>query len=491
MAEDFESRFEPRISAAVRQRAVSYAEEIKAANPQLALDRELEPLLPQDLTSGRSLHLDDYSSIPLGQKSDHVRFMQQRACLRATDNDIVALLDHVPPDYIDYFHASTGMSLSWLTPKGDSIPTGLAQACWLDRNVRRQLRHEIRHEGLRFIHPHISNVAVWELADLLRRSTRYEVFVVGPPPGVAELANDKVAFARIVHDLLGERYIPRTESACNLGRLSQLVHDLMPASRYIGIKVPNSVGGRGNMVVDTRNLHGLTLAQIRLRLKGMLSALAVPSHSRLLVDVWESHVSLAGSTQLWIPPLATGEPRIEGVFEQLIANQVGHFQGCQPVGLPLEIETETVDASYTIALLLQHLGYIGRCSFDFILVGDSVGSGHLEFIECNGRWGGTSAPMTLTNHLFGSYLKKPFLSRVFAMPNHPLTFADVRRELHDILYNYATNVGWALLYNPDRLQHREINAIVWGNSLAEVDVRKRELEARLAACHPAIRSTTV
>ena len=48
---------------------------------------------------------------------------------------------------------------------------------------------------------------------------------------------------------------------------------------------------------------------------------------------------------------------------------------------------------------LQALGYVGRCSFDLIVVGDPNGDFSIRFTECNGRWGGTSTPMALLDRL--------------------------------------------------------------------------------------------
>jgi hypothetical protein len=53
-----------------------------------------------------------------------------------------------------------------------------------------------------------------------------------------------------------------------------------------------------------------------------------------------------------------------------------------------------------IALVLQHTGYFGRLSFDALLTTRKSGSTETKWIECNGRWGGVSLPMTLGNRLF-------------------------------------------------------------------------------------------
>ena len=52
-----------------------------------------------------------------------------------------------------------------------------------------------------------------------------------------------------------------------------------------------------------------------------------------------------------------------------------------------------------LATLFQRLGYFGRCSFDAVVTGQNSHAGRVHWIECNGRWGGVSIPMSLVNRL--------------------------------------------------------------------------------------------
>ena len=44
---------------------------------------------------------------------------------------------------------------------------------------------------------------------------------------------------------------------------------------------------------------------------------------------------------------------------------------------------------------------------DAILIGESLADARLHWIECNGRWGGVSIPMTLANRLTGDWARHP------------------------------------------------------------------------------------
>ena len=75
------------------------------------------------------------------------------------------------------------------------------------------------------------------------------------------------------------------------------------------------------------------------------------------------------------------------------------FDGARPCRLSLELRRPIADQAYELALVLQHLGYVGRCSLDAILAGTDASQAHLYWIECNGRWGGVSIPLSLNRRL--------------------------------------------------------------------------------------------
>src|SRR5690606_17302709 len=112
------------------------------------------------------------------------------------------------------------------------------------------------------------------------------------------------------------------------------------------------------------------------------------------------------SVQLWIPPRpaaeegAPADPVVEGVFTQLLGS-AGEFMGGAPSRLPAAVQARLAQEAVYLGGLLQALGYVGRCSLDAILVGDDPHGATPHWIECNGRWGGMSIPMTLANRLVG------------------------------------------------------------------------------------------
>ena len=143
---------------------------------------------------------------------------------------------------------------------------------------------------------------------------------------------------------------------------------------------------------------------------------------------------------------------VEGLFEQILVGCEGIFQGCTKANLPESLAREMATRSWLLAALFQRLGYVGRCSFDLLLVGDGPTSVRLEFIECNGRWGGTSGPMTLMNRLFGNWTAQPFAALKCYLPGlDRLRFIDLLEGLGPDLYDRRTGRGWIIFCNPGQL----------------------------------------
>ena len=177
---------------------------------------------------------------------------------------------------------------------------------------------------------------------------------------------------------------------------------------------------------------------------------------------------------------------VEGLFEQILFGREGIFQGCTKANLPEALDREMTTRSWLLAALYQRLGYVGRCSFDLLLVGDSPASARLKFLECNGRWGGTSGPMTLMNRLFGSWTAQPFAALKCQIPGlDRLRFLDLLEGLGPDLYDRRTGRGWILVYNPgqlDSLSSIQYLALgpTWDEAVRRANVEVPERLRRLA-----------
>ena len=482
----------PEQCAAVDRLAV----ELIRDNPALAVPEGFRPLVPETLDDMATLHLDDFSEIPLLDQSQEVWHLQQRARLRAGDGDFVVCSAPAVDGYEEYCRDYLGLgSPRWLDPPPSRAgPSGLALACWTDRATRRKIIHELRCGELLALHPHMGTFAVWELAALLQRASRQPVRVIAPPPGVTRWVNNKIAFADTVTRLFGPQMRPRMVAVANFATLSQRVAELAEDARVLVIKLPDSAGGRGNVVIDATLLRGKSLLAICKMLEHLIRPLCWDRRNPLLVGCWETDVIGTPSVQLWIPPRLQGPPMVEGIFAQVLVNCEGTFQGSCKADLPGPLGQEIVTRSWLLAELFQRLGYVGRCSFDLILVGDDLGSCRLEFIECNGRWGGTSGPMTLMNRLFGDWTAQPYASSQDHLEGlNRLRFLDLLDGLQSDLYDRRTGRGWIILYNPVQIASSSgISFLALGSSWSEslrrarvdLPIRLRQIVTRRAETGP-------
>ena len=106
-----------------------------------------------------------------------------------------------------------------------------------------------------------------------------------------------------------------------------------------------------------------------------------------------------------------------------------------------------------MAVVLQHLGYVGRCSLDAILVGNDETTARLYWVECNGRWGGASIPMTLNQRLDRMDSTTTICTIFEETHQHaePRRLNDVLKILEPYLYRHERREHGVVLLSPGRL----------------------------------------
>ena len=106
-----------------------------------------------------------------------------------------------------------------------------------------------------------------------------------------------------------------------------------------------------------------------------------------------------------------------------------------------------------LAFFLQQLGYVGRCSFDAIILGEDLEHAELHWIECNGRWGGVSIPMTLMNRLVGDWTKRPFVViDITSKDQQAEPFSDFVTRMNAELYGVGGRENGAIVLSPTRIE---------------------------------------
>ncbi len=460
------ARFAPPVTETQVAQVEALAVELSQTQ-ELDLDETLRPLAGTEWPDAPELHIDDQSDISSLALPYDTSYIQDRARIRASTGDVVACNRAPTPGYEDYCrdHLKLG-SVEWLSPEAQGHPRNLASHTWTSRSVRRELIHAARAKGLRTIHPLMGSQQTWLLALLLHRASRRPIQVLAPPPRLARWVNDKTEFAKTVTALFGAASLPLFADGTSLALISRHVKDIAAAYAHVGLKLPDSAGGAGILVVSSRRFRSKSLDAVADDMKKLVRAIGWRSGERLLVSGWESAVLASPSVQVWIPPgRDLPPPVVEGIFEQTIEGTRYEFVGTRPASFAPAVTALIVTRCWLMAFLYQLLGYVGRCSFDLVLTGNSREDCRPVLIECNGRWGGTSLPMTLMHRLFRgdppAYIVRTITVRGLAR----IGFNTLLEHLGDDLLDLRTGLGRLVIFNPARIATRSgLSYIALGES---------------------------
>lgn len=200
----------------------------------------------------------------------------------------------------------------------------------------------------------------------------------------------------------------------------------------------------GNAVFASRDVHSDRDAK---QMVGeFLRRTEWPEGEDVLSVAWLD-TDLSPSTQLWIPPLGLGEPRLDGIYEQILKGEEKVFVGSRPSTLPHGVNEELGCAALMVGAALQELGYVGRCSFDHLVTGDPDGDFQVVFTECNGRWGGTSTPMSLLDRLMHGPRPAYRAQDVVYPELIGARLPDLLELLGDLVFSTESGEGRFILYN--------------------------------------------
>ena len=447
---------------------------------RLDLERRLRPFEPLRYRASdagtRAVHLDDFAAIPFLDGVTGVEHYQHRARLRARGGDCYVASTPASAGYERYCREVLGLGgveLLPVDPGGDRL--AIARACMENRALLERLGVLARRGGL-VVEPFLGTEAIWDLAAAVAAESGARVRVLAPPPPVTWIANDKGNFEDLVTAVLGPGFLPESRRSASAEGLARALLELSEAGPSVALKRLRCASAMGNEVFESEALRRHGLRGVLDIVRGFLERTGWKGDEDVLAVYWEQATS-SPSTQWWLPPRGGGEPILSGVYEQILAGQEGVFVGSRPSGLATETERRIVSQSGQVADALQGLGYVGRCSFDHLVLPD----GRVVFTECNGRWGGTSTPMNLVDRLHPGG-RPPYQAQDFVHPDLVgLTFRQLLARLGDTVLDRGQAAGRFLLYNVGPLeQFGKFDVVALGSSRAHVEeLMTRELPRRL------------
>lgn len=385
------------------------ARRLLADEPTLNATAPFGPRVAAGVGAWPALVLEDHSAIRLFERSADLSY-SYRALLLAGEGDQVAIGVPRSPGFERYCRKQLGLGAAEvLIPNSTDEPKSLVERCLADGSLLdHAIRKARRNAGLNVI-PYMGTGGVWRLAGTIAGAADVEVRVAAPPPRLTRRVNDKLWFAERVTELFGHRALPQAYAAFGLAAAAGRVAAIATRCAAVAVKVPDSASSAGNIVLNSTEVLGFSLRGLQENIGQRLRCTGWRGQFPVMVTAWETPIVASPSVQLWIPERGRDEIVIEGIFDQFVLGAARVFGGAAPTVLSKRWQERLTDEAGRIGFLFQELGYFGRCSFDAILTDHSQAEASLHWIECNGRWGGTSIPMTLANRLVGDWHQRPFV----------------------------------------------------------------------------------
>ena len=251
---------------------------------------------------------------------------------------------------------------------------------------------------------------------------------------------------------------------------AEMARHLLALSRRhgrVGLKRTRCASAMGNKVFASPVVMAATEEALREGVVAFLRRTEWPEGEEVVVVAWED-ATCSPSTQLWIEPGAP--PRLDGIYEQVLEGPEQVFVGSRPSTLSARVNRVLADAAVRMATALQHLGYVGRCSFDHLVLGDPETDFTVRFTECNGRWGGTSAPMHLMDRVV-SGPRPPYRAQDIVSPQLVgVSFEELAAALDNRLFDHRNRHGRYLPYNVGPLpRFGKLGVIALGSTQADAD----------------------
>jgi hypothetical protein len=392
----------PAILPAARADIAALADSIRIEEPRIGDTGVFAPHARIGWGGGMAILIGDAAEIPLmiGMGGHHLDY---RMGWLARDGDLVVVGGAYDTAFEAYQKAVLGQpGIDYLHVPSDQgrnrrpVPI----VCLRESEVFDVLLSRVRQHGGATLIAHITTGSIWALAARLGEASGRTVHVAGPPPLLSRRVNDKMWFGSVAGRLLGSGKVPEKRRAHSFSALVRHVMDLAGKRERLVVKVPDSAGSAGNVVLRCDALRRMSTGAVFDRLRRSLHGLGSPTPFPVALEVWDCNVMSSPSVQTWIPR-EPKPPVVEGLYEQVLAEDDRQFVGAVEAELPETLDREMSEGGMQLALLFQQLGYYGRCSFDTVAYGPSPEAARLHWIECNGRWGGVSVPMTLAERLTG------------------------------------------------------------------------------------------
>ena len=444
--------------------------ELLLSEPALLSSLDFGPRVAQGIGEGPSLLIGDQSEIALLASAQASR-LDYRMALLAKPGDSVLVRQQVR-DFEDYLANSLGQEhVKYLHARSDDARPVTQQASTTGKMLETLVDTAQRSGGMT-LKPYLTTGHSWRLAQTLSEATKCCIHVCGPSPRLAQRVNDKLWFGQVACRILGNHATPPTRAAYGPAAAAGLVNRVSKAGNQVVVKVPDSAGSAGNLRLEGATVRGKNLYELRKFLLHRLHAFGWKDKYPILVGVWDENVTCSPSAQIWVPHAQDGPPIVEGIFEQRVRDSIAAFVGAARSALPQALQGRLSAEASRIASIFQRVGYFGRCSLDAVIFHAADGADEIHWIECNGRWGGVSIPMTVASALYANQ-PAPAISIVQELrPGSQMQTKELLRRLGDLLFRPSYGKDGVVVMSPPEHDNGTLINLL---SLSHTQVRSDEI----------------
>lgn len=454
----------------LRERALLLARDLREEYDLAARLDQFEPW--RETSSSEeipTLHFDDVSGIPFVDDVPGVEEYQHRARIRAGEDDAVATTTAPVSGYERYnrSYLDLGAPTHVVADPGEA-PLAVADACARGDAFDTLVEWASGTERIR-LEPFMAIEPVWRLASRLEEAADVDATVRGPPPPALWFANDKLRMANLLDRLFDRRLHPEGEVATDVDDMVDGLLELAERFPRVALKRIRCASAMGNLVFDSEQILARDRADLGDEVAEFLDYSGWPEGREVLLVRW-LEASLSPSTQGWIPPADEGPPLVDGIYRQMLEGGTCVFAGSRPYQAPPRLRRDLLRTSLGLLEVLQHLGYVGRCSFDFIVSGDPAGDYELRMVDCNGRWGGTSLPMQLVDRLVEGR-RPPYRAQDLVGPElEGAEFDDVVDVCDEQLFRTDDQSGRFIFYNVGPLdEYGKLDVVSLGRTQVDAE----------------------
>ncbi|NNE51736.1 MAG: hypothetical protein HKN30_04960 [Sulfitobacter sp.] len=436
-------------------------------------------VVQQGIGPGPCLLIGDQSEISL-MPPKAGSGLEYRMALLARPGDHV-LLRQRDREYESYLAGYLGLKEVHFHEVGSDALTPVTRRAWKTESWIETLAEVARAQGGLTLQAYLTTGNTWRLAQAIGERAGQTVHVSGPSSRVARRSNDKLWFTALAKRVIGADATPPTLAAYGPAATAGLAHRLSKQAEQVIIKVPDSAGSAGNLLLESGWVRDMSLTDLRALIRERLHAMGWQDRYPVLVGVWDSDVTASPSAQLWLPLPEDGPPVVEGIFEQRLRSEVAHFVGASRSRLMQEIQDQLSEEALRIARVLQRLGYFGRCSLDAVLCARPGGPTAIHWIECNGRWGGVSIPMAAAGQIVTPLPSDAISVVQEVLPDRRIDLADLLTLWDDLLLRPDRgNSGLIIMASPRHPTGTLINLLALDQSPIAANAVLDEAMGRLA-----------